>query len=245
MSAEILAIRSGPRLRCAATTSGGSRRSQLSRETSTNCAALNISRKTRSGVAGIFDVMPRNPWHEAHIIGSEVHRARPSFVHDDGHAPFTGDPVLPFARVGMPVQFAEGSGFERDQCSGDVGARGEVAGVDDANLASRGSPGGWHRRKRECVLDGRLDPAASNCCSVLTHSPRTASVWTQSSGDRSGETARRRAARCPGQMQPLRQRKLPRTSPGVTNTSLSPSRAPPNQNVEFSSSIGQISPLIR
>jgi hypothetical protein len=43
----------------------------------------------------------------------------------------------------------------------------------------------------------------------------------------------------------LREWNEPRTSPGVRKTCVFPSKAPPDQNVEFCSSMGQIFPLIR
>ncbi len=100
------------------------------------------------------------------IVCVEVHSARSAVRHDDGHAPRAGDPELPFRGIGMPVHFTHGAGLEPDESSGDAGADGEVAGVDDTNLAAWSLLGGLHRPHLEGVLLGRLNTAASDCRAI-------------------------------------------------------------------------------
>jgi hypothetical protein len=88
--------------------------------------AKDSAQKHQVRIAGVFDVVTRDGRHKTDVIGVEVHRAR-SFTGKDCHAPLTGEVVLPFGSVWMPMQFAHTTRLNDDQGCRDVFRRPEVA----------------------------------------------------------------------------------------------------------------------
>src|SRR3984957_12188249 len=122
--------------------------------------------KDQIGIARILDVVTGNRWNVANIIGIEVHRASPRRGHEYSHSPLAREVKLPLGGIWMPVQLADSSWLERDQCSGDALRYREIVRVDDAYFASSCFHWGGHRRHLEGVLDRRLYILCANGCLV-------------------------------------------------------------------------------
>ena len=82
--------------------------------------------KDRIRIASVLDVMARNPRHKTDVVRVEVHRVRPVAI-KHCHAPLTGNPVLPFRSVGMPMQFAQTTRLNGDLGRSNVGETGRNA----------------------------------------------------------------------------------------------------------------------
>src|ERR1700722_1815301 len=128
--------------------------------------------KDQIGIARILDVVTGNRWNVADIIGIEVHRASPRGGHKYSHSAFAREVKLPLGGIWMPVQLADSSWLERDQCSGDALGYREIVRVDDADFASGCFYCGGHRRHLEGVFDGRRYTLPANCCLVLSQRSR-------------------------------------------------------------------------
>src|SRR5580658_6219980 len=93
-------------------------------------------KKDQIGIACILDIVTGNWWNVANIIGIEVHRASSRRRHEYGHSPLAREVKLPLGGIWMPVQLADSSRLERDQCRGDALRRREIVRVNDTDFAS-------------------------------------------------------------------------------------------------------------
>src|SRR5580692_7583047 len=73
----------------------------------------------RIGVPGVLNIMRSVRWNVADIVCAEVNRAGVVVREEDSHASLASNPVLPLRGVRMPMQFAQATGFERDQACGE------------------------------------------------------------------------------------------------------------------------------
>ena len=104
-------------------------------------AALEHLQKFEIGIAGILDVMGQRFEDIADVSGLKVHGASAASRGENRHSSGAADKVLPFISIGMPVQFANASGMDGDDCGRDRRRDFELAGIDDPHLASLGAAG--------------------------------------------------------------------------------------------------------
>jgi hypothetical protein len=87
--------------------------------------------------------------HVTDVSGLEIlrHHLRPGVEHR--HRRLSGDVILPFIRIRVPMHFAQAAGVYGDQGRGDGLRRLEIAAVGDARLAAGGLAGGRHAGELE------------------------------------------------------------------------------------------------
>jgi hypothetical protein len=103
---------------------------------SSNLGDRKSSRNFR-GTSPVFYIVAHRLWNVACVARAEVEGSGGILRSKHRHSPRSGQIVLPFIRVGMPVDLPHGLRSDFHDRRGDLGRDGEISCVGDANRPTR------------------------------------------------------------------------------------------------------------